>query len=319
MPLFRSSFSVLCLAFAMSGASAQTFPSKTIRVIAPGGGGGSDYIARLVGQSLSPTIGQPVVVDNRPSGIIPGQLVARADPDGYTLVCYGNPLWLLPLMQSAPSYDPVRDLAPVTFVARAPNLLIVHPSLPAKSVKDLVALLKSKPGQLNYAYGSGVGSSGHLASELFKFMAGVDVVAVAYKGQGPAITDVISGQVEMMFASGPTAVPHIQSGRLRALGITSAAPSAVFPGLPTLASSGMPGYEAEGKFVFMAPGKTPESIRRQLSQQIIAVLNTPDVKAKLLPLGMEVVGSSPEELGAMIRSEMTRMGKLIKDAGIRAP
>ena len=293
---------------------AQDYPNKAIRIVTGGVGGANDVVARSVGQGLTGAWSQPVVVDNRPSGLIPGEIVSKAPPDGYTLIVIGNSFWTLPLLRTVP-YDPVRDFSPITLAIKSPSILVVHPSLPVKSVKELIALAKAKPGLLAYA-STGVGGPQHIGAELFKSMAGIDIVHVPYKGTAASITDVISGQVQMMFGSALPVAPHIASGRLRALAVASAQPSALAPGLPTVAAT-VPGYELASPQAIFAPARTPQAIISRLNQEIVRILNRTDTKEKFLNAGIEVVGSSPDELAASVKSEMVRLGKLIKDAGIK--
>ena len=301
----------------VSVVSGQTFPSKPIRIVTANAGGGADFAARLIARGLSSRLGQQAVVENRGgSATIPVETVAKAPPDGYTLLLYSNSMWTLPLIQSVP-YDPVRNFVPITLAVSTPNVLVVHPSVPVKSVKELIAFSKSKPGQLNYA-STVTGTSSHLSGELFKAMAGVDIVRVNYKGAGPALNDLLAGQVQMMFAAAASAVPHLKSERLRGLAITSRQPSALAPGLPTLAASGLPEYEAVTIYAMFAPAGTPSALVNRLSQEVVQYLSRTDIKEKFFNIGVETVGSSPEQLGTTVKSEMTRLGKLIKDAGIHA-
>ena len=297
--------------------SAQSFPNKSIRIVTAEAAGGADFVARLIAHGASGSLGQQVVVENRGgSAIIPAQFVAKAPPDGYTLLVYGNNFWLLPFIQNVP-YDPVKDFSPLTLAARSPNMLVVHPSLPIKSVKELIALAKSRSGALNYA-SAATGGSSHLAAELFKAMAGVNIVRVPYKGTVPGITDLIAGQVQLMFGTTGTLAHHVKSGRLRALAVTSAQPTALAPGLPTVAAAGLPGYEAESAYGLFAPAGTPAPILSRLHEETVRVLIRPEVKERLFNTGVEVVGNTPEAFTASIKSDMLRMGKVIKDAGIRA-
>jgi len=294
---------------------AQNFPNRPIRIITTEVGSGNDFTARLISSALLDGLGQHVVVDNR--GNIAGEIVAKATPDGYTLLSWGSPLWLAPYLREKVAYDPVKDFAPVTLMATSPNILVVHPSLAVKSVKDLIALAKVRPGDLNYS-SPGSGGSPHLAEELFKSMAGVKIIHVAYKGMGSAILGVIRGEVQIMFPSAAAVTPHIKSGRLRALAVTSARPTALAPGLPTMAVSGLAGYESLGMFGVFAPAGTPAPIVNRLNQEMVRVLNKPDIKQKFFDSGTETVGNTPEEFSAIVKSDMAKMGKLIKDAGIRA-
>jgi tripartite-type tricarboxylate transporter receptor subunit TctC len=297
-------------------AVAQNYPSKPIRLVISGIAGTSNFAARMIAQGLSTSLGQQVVVDGREGGVIAAEFVAKAAPDGYTLHLNGSALWLLPYMRSHVPYDPVRDFAPVSLVVSTPNILVVHPSVPAASVKQLIALATSRPGELNCATGN-AGTSNHLAAELFKSMAHVNITRIPYKGAAPAINDLISGQVQLMFGSASAVAQHVQSGRLRALAVTSAQPSALAPGLPTVAAAGVPGYSLVAAFGVFAPARTPAVIIDRLHDHIVRVLREPDVKERLFKSGSEAVGSSPAEFAATIKAEMTGLGKLITDAGIR--
>lgn len=311
-------FSIGVMFFDAGITSAQSYPNKPIHVIAPATGGGADLAARLIAQGITGPLGQPVVVENRPGGAILGQIVSKAQPDGYTLLLTGNTLWLLPLLQNNVPFDPVNDFAPISLIASAPLLLIVHPSVPANSVQELIALARAGPGKLNYA-AAFTGSQNHLAGELFKTMASINIVAIPYKGLALALNDLMGGHVQLMFATPAAARPHVKSGRLRALAVTSAKPSALFPGMPTVGAAGLPGYESEGALIGMfAPTKTPEAIITRLNQEIVRVLNMPDVKEKFLNSGVEAVGGSPEEFAMTMKSDMAKWGKLIRDLGIRA-
>ena len=305
----------LTLAFGVLTACAQEFPNKPIRIVTSGAGGGGDFAARLIAQGLLSRMGQQVVVDNRPSGVIPGQIVSQASPDGYTLLFAGSTLWIGPLMRAAP-YDPVRDFAPVTMGISTPNILVVPPSLPVKTVKEFIAMAKEKPGGLNYG-SVGTGASSHLSMELFKAMAEVNIVRVAYKSGGSAHIDLVAGQVQMMMPTASAISPHVRSGRLRGLAVTSAQPSALAPGLPTIAASGLPGFEAVSPFGLFAPARTPAAIIRRLNEEAVAVLRTAEVRERLFNNGVEAVGGTPAELAAAMQSERSRLGKVIKDAGIR--
>ena len=317
MPIhrFEAGMCFVCLmTLGVGGACAQSFPTKPVRLVTAAPGGGNDFTARLIAPGLSARLGQQVLVDNRPSGVIPGDVVSRAQPDGYTLLVTTGILWILPFMQKVP-FDPVKDFLPITIAVTNPNVLVVHPSLPVKSVTELIALAKAKPGELDYASGA-TGSSSHLAAELFKALASVNMVRIPYRGAGPAAVALISGEVQLMFATAGSVVGYVRSARLRALAITSAKPSALLPGLPPIAAAGLPGYEANALFGIFAPAGTPAAIVNRLNQEIVRVLNSPDVKERFFKTGMEVVGSSPVEFAAAIRSDMARMGKVLKAAGI---
>jgi len=294
---------------------AQNYPTRPIRIVSAEVGGGNDFAARIVAQGLG-GLGQPVIVENRPSGVIPGSIVAKAQPDGHTLLAYGVSLWIAPFLQDDIPYDPVRDFAPVTLVANSPGVLAVYPGLPVKSASELIALARAKPGLLNYASTS-TGSPPHLAAELFKFMAGVDIVRILYKGMGPALIDLMSGQVHLTFGTASSATSHIKTGRLRALAVTSAQPTPVFPGLPTLAAT-LPGYEAGSVYGVFAPARTPAAIINRLNLEIVRHLQTAEVKERFLNVGVDVIGSTPAELAATVRSDRERLGKMIRNAGIRA-
>jgi tripartite-type tricarboxylate transporter receptor subunit TctC len=295
--------------------SGQEYPNKPIRIVTDAAGGNTDLQARLIAQGISGPLGQPVIVDNRPSGVIPIEVVSKALPDGYILLVNSGTLWIEPLLRKTP-YDPVRDFSPITLAAMSPLILVVHPSLPVKSVKDLIALAKAKPGELNYSSGP-TGGPNHLAAELFKSMAGVNIVHVSYQGGGPAVTALMGGEVQLLFSLAATATPHVRSGKLRALAVSSAQPSALAPDLPTVAMT-LPGYEAGSMTGMFAPAKTPQAIINRLNQEIVRFLKTPETKEKFLSAGIEPVGSSPAESGAKMKSEMAALGKVIKDAGIKA-
>jgi tripartite-type tricarboxylate transporter receptor subunit TctC len=287
-----------------------------MRIVTSEPGGGSDFTARVVALGLSASLGQQVIVDNRAGTVTAAQIMTRAAPDGYTLLSYNNSLWTLPLLQPM-FYDTLRDFTPITLATRSPNVLVVHPSVPVTTVRELVAHAKAHPGALNYASGT-VGSSNHLAAELFKALAGVNIARIGYKGSGFAVNDLIGGQVQLMFATSGSIAPHVKSGRLRALAVTSAQPSALTPGLPTIAASGVAGYEAVTMYGLYAPATTPDAIISRLNREAARFLQTPEIKDKLFGAGVETVGGSPQEFTAAIRADIARLAKVIKDAGIRA-
>jgi len=297
-------------------AYSQAFPSKAVRIVTSQPGGGTDFAARIIAQGLLEPLGQ-TIVENRPNGTITIETVTKAAPDGHTLLLLGSSVWLLQFMQERVSWDPVRDLIPITMAMRAPNVLVVHPSLPVKTVQELVALAKKRPGALNYGT-AGAAASNLLAAELFKSMAGVNLVRIPYKGTGPALNDLLGGQTQVMFPTPSSVMSHIKVGRLRALASTTAEPSALLPGLPTVAQSGLPGYEFVTPFGVFAPAKTPAAVITRLNQEIVRVLHQPQVKEKFFVVGVEVVGSTPEHMASAIKSEMARMGKVIREAGIRS-
>lgn len=293
---------------------AQSYPGRPVRIVTGPPGGGADFLARLVAQGLTRELGQQVIVENRPAGVILVEAVAQAPADGYTLLFYSNGMWTLPLIENV-SYDPIRDFVPITLAGRAPNILVVHPSLPVRSVKELIALAKARPGELNYS-SAGPGSSIQLAGDLFKSMAGVNIVTIPYRGGGPAIIALLGGQVQLMFAAAGSVRPHLKSDRLRGLAVTSAKPSELFPEYPTIAAT-VPGYESVGTYGLFAPARTPAAIVARLNSDAARVLGSAEVKEKLSSSGVEVAWSSPEEFSAMIKSEMTRLAEVLKDTGVR--
>lgn len=311
-------YSVLTVAittFVATATHAQVYPSKPLRIVTSGVGGAGDVASRLIAQGIAPGLGQQVIVDNRASGAIPVEVAVKAPADGYTILLYGSTVWLGPYLR-ANAPDPLRDFAPVTLAATAPNILVVHPSLPVKSVKELIALARAKPGALNYAT-TGIGSSPHLAAELFKAMAGVDIVRIGYKGAGAALADLIGGQVQLTFATASSVTPHLKSGRLRALGVSSPRPSALLPGLTTIAAAGLPGYESVSISGVFAPAGTPAALVQRLNQEIVRFLHSTEAKEKFLSVGVETAGTTPEALTEAMKSEMSRMGKVIREAGIK--
>ena len=303
-----------CAASAL--AQAQAYPSRPVRMVVSGVAGSSNFAARLIAQGLSGSLGQQVIVDGREGGALVNEFVAKAPPDGYTLLLNGSAMWLLPFMRNNVPYDPVRDFAPITLAISTPNMLVVHPSVPVKSVRELIALAKARPGELNCATGN-AGTSNQLAAELFKVTAHVDIMRIPYKGGGPAINDLIGGQVQLMFASASSVDQHVKSHRLRALAVTSAKPTPLVPGLPTVAESGVPGYVSVAIFGVLAPAKTPPAIIDKLTAEIVRALNQREMRERFFASGSEVVASSAQEFDAAIKEEMSKLGKLIKDAGIR--
>ena len=312
-----SIFLVAMMVVGAGVASGQNYPNKPIRFYVGGAGGGNDATARLIAQGITGPLGQPVIVENRNSVALALPIVSQLPPDGYALVLAGDLIWLAPLLQNNLPWDPVRDFSPVTIAARGASVLVVHPSLPVKSVKELIALAKARPGELNYG-SVAAGGLDHIGMELFKSMAGVSIVRVGYKAGGPAIVGVVSGEVQMRLPSVSTVSPEIKSGRLRALAVASLEPSALFPDLPTMANSGLPGYEIVTIDGIYTTAKTPAAIVNQLNREIVRFIRTPEATAKYLSLGAEIVGSSPEEHAAILKSRIAVIGKVIKDAGIRA-
>jgi tripartite-type tricarboxylate transporter receptor subunit TctC len=303
-----------------AAAQPQVYPAKPIRmIVAYPPGGGTDIVGRMLAQKLSESLGQSVVVENRggASGNIGTELAARAAPDGYTMLM-GNvaPNAInVSLFKDLP-FDPIVDFAPVSLVASTPNILVVHPSTPARTVKEVVALARAQPGTLNFA-SAGVGSSSHLAGELFRILAGADIVHVPYKGAGPAMVDVLSGQVQLYFATMPAAMPHVKPGKLAPVAVTSARRSQALPDLPTIAESGVPGYEASTWYGVLAPARTPSAVVARLHGDIVKILADAALHARMADQGFDPVGSSPEEFGAYIKSEILKWRKVIRDAGIR--
>jgi tripartite-type tricarboxylate transporter receptor subunit TctC len=311
----------LVLALAAVSVHAQPYPSKPIRIVnafAPGGP--ADLLARLVAQKLQEAWGQPVIVESKTgaAGNIGMEFVAKAPPDGYTLGVgpTGNLVVNQHIFAKLP-YDPFKDFAPITLLATVENVLVVNADVPAKTVQELVALARAKPGTLNFA-SPGSGSQAHLAGELLKSMTGIDIVHVAYKGTGPALNDLMGGQVTMMFSQMSSALPHVKSGKLRALGVASPRRSAAAPEVRTVAEQGLAGFEAVSWYALIAPSGTPAEIIDKLQQEVARLLQLPDVKEKLAGLGAEPVGNTPAELAARMRAESARWAQVVKAAGIKA-
>jgi tripartite-type tricarboxylate transporter receptor subunit TctC len=295
-------------------ACAQDFPSRPMRIVTGTPGGGLDIGARAIGAELTAHWGQPVIVENRGFALAP-PTVAKAVPDGYTMLFFGGPFWLAPYLVKNLSFDPVGDFAPITMAITSPNVLAVHPSVVANSVKEFIALAKANPGKLNYG-ASSPGSADHLAAELFKSMTGTELVYVPYKGAPQALTALTANEVQLYFVNSAAATPLLKAGRLKALGVASPQPSALVPGVPTISASGLPGFEASNDLGFFAPAKTPPSVITKLHLEIVRALNTQSVKQRLS--NFEVIGSTPRELAASVKLKMARDGKLIKALGIHA-
>jgi tripartite-type tricarboxylate transporter receptor subunit TctC len=312
---------VILAALAFSGvALAQAYPAKPLRVLVPQApGGGNDSIARLIAQRLSQTLKQQVVVDNRAGagGLIAAETVAKAPPDGYTLLL-GNvaTLTIIPNVQKKVPYDPFKDFEPVSLIASAPLLVVVHPSLPVTTVKQLIALAKAKPGQLNYA-SNGVGSSTHLATELFKVMTGTDMTHVPYKGLSPATTDLLSGQVQVMFSSAVAMLPHVKSGRMRALAMTGASRSKAIPDIPTVAEAGVRDYEAGSWYGILVPAGTDRAIVDVLAREIGAATRSPEIQDRLNSEAVIPIGSTPAQFAAHIKKEYARVAQVVKSSGAK--
>jgi tripartite-type tricarboxylate transporter receptor subunit TctC len=315
----RSSIILATLAVVCAPAWAQTYPTKPVRLVLPyPPGGGSDTIARPLAQRLTESLGQQVVVDNRGggSGSIGMEHAAKAPADGYTIVmALTAQLAVNPSLFRKLPYDPVEDFAPITLLAQGPYVLAVHPSVPAKNVKELIALARKRPNDLAYA-SSGNGSGGHLAAELLKSMTGIKMLHVPYKGGGPALVDLIAGQVQVLFTTWASGRGHIQSGRIRALAVSTAKRPKAIPNLPTVAESGVPGYDAGVWYALLAPAGTPAAIVDRLNREVRTVLERPDYSKLLQDSAIDPVGSTPAELGAYIRSEGAKWAKVVRDAGV---
>jgi len=309
----------LALAMTCITVSAQSYPAKAVRIIVgypPGGP--TDVLARIVAQKLTESWSQQVLVDNRPgaSGMIGAEVTVRAAPDGYTLLMVPVTYAVTPSLYPKMSYDAVRDLAPVAQVAAAPFILVVHPTLPVKTVKDLIALVRSRPAQLNYASAS-TGGMPHLAGELFNTMTGVKMVHIPYKGAAPATTDLLAGQVQLMFNNMLSAMPQVKNGRLRAIAVTSTKRSAAVPELPAIAET-VPGYEASGWYAALAPAATPRELITRLNNDMNRVMKMPDVTQRLAGDGVEAVGTTAEQFGRYLQQEIVKWGKVVKTSGAKA-
>ena len=310
---------LVLLAFA-STADAQSWPSKPIRIISPyPPAGANDLLARIIAPKLSEQLGQPVVVENRAgaTGNIGAELVAKAPADGYTLLMgqAGNLTINISLMAKIP-FDPVRDFSPVTMVASTPNVLVVHPSLPVRTVKDLIALAKAKPGQINYAT-SGIGSPGHLAAELLNKSAGIRLVHIPYKGAAPALLDVVAGNAHLYFTSAVSAQPFIPSGRLRMVAVASAKRSPSLPEVPTVAEAGFPEFDVSSWWGVVAPASTPREVVMRLQTEIHRVIALPEIRAKLAEQGLDIATNTPEQFATYIKSETAKWAKLIREVGVK--
>lgn len=309
------------LAFALwpTSAAAQAYPAKSIRFIVPfPPGGGNDTIARLIGQKLTAATGQQVLVDNRPGagGAIGAEAAAKSPADGYTMFLAGVATHgINPNLRRKIPYDPLRDFDAVSLIASAPLLVVVHPSLPIKSVKQLVALAKARPGQINYA-SNGAGGSSHLAVELFDMMSGTKMTHIPYKGLAPALTDLLSGEVQVMFSSAVAMLPQVKAGKLRAIAMTGARRSPAIPDIPTVAEAGVPGYETGSWYGIVVPAGTPRAAIDRLSKEIIAIVRAPEITSRLNDEAVIPVGSTPAEFSTHIRNELTRWAKTIKQAGL---
>jgi len=305
---------------ASTACPAQKYPDRPVRVLVPfPAAGGTDILARLFLQKVSERLGANFVIDNRAGagGTIGTEIVAKAPPDGYTILVCSSSHTINPSVYRKLGYDPIRDFAPVTMLASGPGLLVVHPSVPARNVKELIAFAKSKPGRLIYA-SAGNGTPPHLAAELFKSMAGIDMVHIPYKGNVPAFVDLISGAVQVSFPTITSGLPQVRAGKLRGLGVTSKERSSVMPEVPTIAESGLPGYESTTWYGMLAPAGTPATIVQTLHDQMVAVLKLEDIRERLLVQGLEPVGNTPAEFSSIIASELTKWRKVVAAAGMKA-
>ncbi len=311
----------VAVAFFAAGvaAAAERYPQRPVRlIVAFAAGGSADVVARIVGQKLSEAVGQQVVIDNRPGagGNLSAEIAARAAPDGYTLYMSSASLVVNVSLYRKVAYDPVRDFAPVTLLASAQNVLVAHPSVPARSVKELIVLARKTPGRINYA-STGSGTSGHLAMELFRSMAGIDMTHVPYKAVGQAQVDLLAGQVSLWFPTIPGALPHIKAGKMIALAVSGAKRSPALPDVPTVAEAALPGFEASTWYPILAPAKTSPAIVEQLNRQLVAIVTAPQVREQLLQAGVEPIGSSPQALADHIRVELAKWAKVVQVSGVR--
>jgi tripartite-type tricarboxylate transporter receptor subunit TctC len=304
----------------MSGAHAQSYPVKPVRfVVGPGPSSGTDVVARSIALKLTDRLGQSVIVENRTGagGTIAVATVAKAPPDGYTILFVSGSLVVHPAIYRKLPYDVVRDLAPIMLIGVVPQVLVVHPSLPAWTTREFIALAKSRPGEINYGSG-GVGSTGHLAGELLQSSAGIRMIHVPYKGAGPAAVDVIAGQIHALFTSSVNALQHARTGRVRVLGVSTAKRVSAMPDVPTIAESGVPGYELMTWYGLLAPANTPRVAIDRLNQETAAVIKLPDVLARLQADGVEPVAGTPGQFTDLIGTELVRVAKIVKGAGIQA-
>ena len=316
---FVLALAVTVMLFAAGNVFAQSYPTKPIRIIVPfPAGGATDIFTRLISQKLTENLGQQVLVDNRAgaSGIIGTEILVKSAPDGYTLMITATHHAINPSLYKKLPYDTAQDLVALTLVATSPNILLAHPSFPANTVQELIAMAKAKPGQLNFA-STGIGGSNHLSGEMFKSMAGIDMVHIPYKGAAPAMNDLLGGQVSLMFDTPAAGLPHIRAGKLKALAVTSAKRTAIAPDIPTIAESGVPGYEALSWFAMYGPAKMPKEIVTRINTEVVKVLHLPEIQKRFADLGAEPVGNSPEEFAAYLKSEMAKWAKVVKDCGAR--
>jgi tripartite-type tricarboxylate transporter receptor subunit TctC len=311
---------MFAFAMVMAEAAAQGYPSKPIKIVVPYPPGGfNDTLGRTLAAKFSEAWGQPSFVENKPGGntLIGTDFVAKSPPDGYTLLIVAFPFAVTPSLTKQMPYDTLRDFAPVILAAQSPNLLVVNPQVPVKTVGELIALAKSQPGKLSYA-STGNGSSNHISMELFKSMAGVDIVHIPYKGSAPAVSDLLGGQLAVMFDNVPNVLPQVKAGKLRALGTSGTKRTPLAPDVPTIAEAGVPGYEVTVWFGLVAPAGTPREIVQKLNAEVLKILALPDVRERFLAQGVEPVGSTPEQFGEHIRAQMSKWSKVVQDAGVKA-
>ena len=309
----------LLAAFAGAAIAQSGYPSKPVRVVVPSSaGGGTDIVARIIAPDLSKRLGQQIIIDNRPgAGTMIGiEIAAKSPPDGYTLLMGLSTLAINSALYKKVPYDPVRDFAPITVAVSSASIIVVHPSLPAKTVKELITLSRARPGQINYA-SAGNGTYPHMTMELFLSMAKLKMVHIPYKGTGPAMIDMLAGHTAVMAATILTGMPQIRAGRLRPLGITSQARSAVTPDIPTIAESGLPGFESVQWYGLLAPAKTPKEIVTRLHAEVTRILHQPETRERFAGDGADPVGNTPEEFGRFIQSELVKWAKVARDAGIK--
>jgi len=299
---------------------AAQYPSKPIKIVVPYPPGGfNDTLGRTLAAKFTEAWGQPSFVENKPGGntLIGTDFVAKSPPDGYTLLVVAFPFAVTPSLTKQMPYDTLRDFAPIVLAAQSPNLLVVNPQVPVKTVGELIALAKAQPGKLSYA-STGNGSSNHISMELFKSMAGVDIVHIPYKGSAPAVSDLLGGQLAVMFDNVPNVLPQVKAGRLRALGTSGTKRTPLAPDVPTVAEAGVPGYEVTVWFGLVAPAGTPREIVQKLNAEVLKILAMPDVRERFLAQGVEPVGSTPEQFGEHIRAQMSKWSKVVQDAGVKA-
>jgi tripartite-type tricarboxylate transporter receptor subunit TctC len=306
--------------FAPMTVHAQTYPAKPIKIVVPYPPGGfNDTLGRTLAAKFTQDWGQPAIVENKPGAntLIGSDYVAKSAPDGYTLLVVAFPFAVTPSLIKSMPYDTVKDFAPVALAAQSPNLLVVNPALPVKSVADLIAMAKAKPDSMSYG-STGNGSSNHISMELFKSLAGVRIVHIPYKGSAPAVADLLGGQIQVMFDNAPNVLPQVKAGRLRALAQTGATRSPIAPDLPTLVEAGVAGYELTVWFGLVAPASTPREVIQKLNAEVLKILAMPEVRERFLAQGVEPLGSTPEQFGEHIKAQMVQWGKVVRDAGVQA-